>query len=242
MASHGRKQRMTSRITNASSAYLQAVDCLPDHQTFSGHLVARCHRWQDRVGHSLWWREASLPSPETSLSPVKALSSPGAGPGEMLILQSQEGEASDPWPLSPPLQEIVAEPLAAGRRPVLLGVGMAGRSHWSATIEGDGMAEAIAMDIACRTAAAPARLGSSYRVPPAWEASLVDERSLHLQHPLGMSVLVEVIGALQLRWTAPQLTLCLPVDAENHHRGQTYRWRYVVRAALTRTGEPGVVS
>ena len=108
---------------------------------------------------------------------------------------------------------------------------MAGRSHWSATIEGDGMAEAIAMDIACRTAVAPARLGSSYRLAPAWEAILVDERSLQLRHPFGMKVVLEAIGLLRLEWTAGLLTLKLPVDSQQHQRGQTYRWRYVVRTA-----------
>ena len=50
------------------------------------------------------------------------------------LLESIEGTATDDWPPSPPLQSLSIETLPDGRRVALL-VGMAGRSHWSASIE-----------------------------------------------------------------------------------------------------------
>ena len=74
---------------------------------------------------------------------------------------------------------------------MLLGVGMAGKAHWSATIEGDSMTEAIAFDMACRTSSLPLQLGSSYSIESSWR--LVDHRehSVKLQHPDGFGIVTE---------------------------------------------------
>ena len=68
---------------------------------------------------------------------------------EHLLLASVEGTAEHEWPPSPPLQSLSIEELAPGRRAALL-VGMAGRSHWSASIEPVPGRAAIVFDIACR--------------------------------------------------------------------------------------------
>ena len=47
------------------------------------------------------------------------------------LLKSVEGVASDTWPASPPLQQISAREIAGD--PAIMGVGMAGHSHWSAS-------------------------------------------------------------------------------------------------------------
>jgi hypothetical protein len=82
---------------------------------------------------------------------------------EHLLLESVEGTADDEWPSSPPLQSLSIEELAPGRRAALL-VGMAGRSHWSASIEAIPGRTALVFDIACRlgTGRAIAALGSTY--------------------------------------------------------------------------------
>ncbi len=79
------------------------------------------------------------------------------------VLESVEGSASDDWPASPPLQNLSIEKLAPGRRAALL-VGMAGRSHWSASIEPVPGEPALVFDVACRTGDSEVSLGSLYRV------------------------------------------------------------------------------
>jgi hypothetical protein len=78
------------------------------------------------------------------------------------LLESNEGTPADNWPLSPPLQSLSIETLPDGRRVALL-VGMAGGSHWSASIEAvTGRAELI-FDVACRHTKEPKWLGNSYQ-------------------------------------------------------------------------------
>lgn len=50
---------------------------------------------------------------------------------QQLLLTSVEGSASDEWPASPPLQQISAQEIVGD--PAIMGVGMAGHSHWSAS-------------------------------------------------------------------------------------------------------------
>src|SRR5439155_1224637 len=79
------------------------------------------------------------------------------------LLESIEGTAADQWPASPPLQTLSVEELPGERRVALL-VGMAGGSHWSASIEAVAEKGELIFDIACRHAAAPVWLGSRYRL------------------------------------------------------------------------------
>ncbi len=176
-------------------------------ETSSGPLVARCFVTGDRTGHGIWWCEG----------------------GAELILSSLEGTPDQAWPCSPPFQEIVAENIAAGGRPALLGVGMAGKSHWSATIEGDGFSEAIAFDIACRTAAVPALLGSAYLIADHWTATRVSESSLSICHTDGRQVVLDTIGNCALAWSGKNVAIKPSLDATQHQRGKTYRWRYVLK-------------
>src|SRR5207244_9937204 len=77
------------------------------------------------------------------------------------LLESIEGTANDDWPPSPPLQSLSMETLTDGRRVALL-VGLAGRSHWSASIEPAlGKAELV-FDLACRHGPNHGMLGSRY--------------------------------------------------------------------------------
>ncbi len=81
--------------------------------------------------------------------------------GLITLLESVESAAEVAWPHSPPLQELEVEP-RGGNQKVSLLVGMAGTSHWSASVEVD--ANSLRFDIACRTRDATARLGSTYLV------------------------------------------------------------------------------
>lgn len=78
------------------------------------------------------------------------------------LLASLEGRDTDDWPASPPLQHVTMEGRGDGRRVALL-VGMAGTSHWSASIEPIGRAPGFLFDVACRVKAPPVILSSTYR-------------------------------------------------------------------------------
>ena len=200
---------INSNHARSAERFLEYNECIKNDHSVSGSLMARCYKAGDRTGHCVWWLEDDIPT---------------------LIMMSLEGHSKQAWPESSPFQQIVCENVGAGEKPVLLGVGMAGKAHWSATIEGDSMTEAIAMDIACRTAVAPERLGSTYWIPPQWTAKLVTENSLSLEHLHGLKVVIESVGNTPIVYEGQKLQIHPKIDFANHHRGQTYRWRYLVRS------------
>ena len=97
-------------------------------------------RQTDRYGHRVWLVQS--------------------GHDPELILDSVEGKPNEDWPASPPLQTLTLEMLPSGQCVALL-VGMAGRSHWSASFEAT--QKGFVCDIACRHAAQPQWLGSQYQ-------------------------------------------------------------------------------
>jgi hypothetical protein len=165
------------------------------------------------------------------------------------LMQSVEGDSSDTWPPSGPFQQIVKESVGTGKAPVLLAVGMAGKSHWSGTFEGDAFSEAIAMDFAVRVNQAPGFVGSTYWLDAVWkvdlqsvdsetqaEASVPLGRTVRIEHRLNAKVLLlESIGASRLSVRRIEekgtiVTIHQRNDFESDKRVQTLRWRYVVRA------------
>jgi hypothetical protein len=77
------------------------------------------------------------------------------------VLESEEGGPDGDWPASPPLQTLHIDGRAVA--PVALLVGMAGASHWSASVEPLTGVHGFAFDVACRVKSRPVRLGSAYR-------------------------------------------------------------------------------
>lgn len=110
-------------------------------------LELRFRQHGDRQGHSLAWvREGQSTT----------------------MLESLEGDDQSAWPPSPPLQQLSIEQRETGD--VALLVGMAGKSHWSLSVEAlpDG---ALRFEAACRLSPAEAQLpaharwlGSTYRI------------------------------------------------------------------------------
>ena len=82
--------------------------------------------------------------------------------GERVLLESVEGTSAEPWPTAPPLQQLSVEEPSRGAWVGLL-VGMAGKSHWSMSVEPLPGTRRIAFDVACRLRESPALLGSTYR-------------------------------------------------------------------------------
>jgi hypothetical protein len=129
------------------------------------------------------------------------------------LLDSIEAGNQNDWPHSPPLQTLTFEELPDGRRVALL-LGMAGRSHWSVSIEPLAGEAKVVVDVACRHATTPASLGSRYRrVSPAGRSCPVRESEIAAVSDRGE--MIEVVP----------LTL---VD-----QGTT-RWRYVLSTQYRR--------
>ena len=77
-------------------------------------------------------------------------------------LTSVEGSPEDEWPASAPFQSLHIEQREDGRTLAFL-VGMAGKSHWSASVEIDRETNSVLFDIACRVRdCTPGFLGSNY--------------------------------------------------------------------------------
>jgi hypothetical protein len=76
-------------------------------------------------------------------------------------LTSREGRPDEKWPPSPPLQSLHLEDRPGGIRIAML-VGMAGRSHWSMSVEADRTHSRLLFDVACRVFEEPVWLGSRY--------------------------------------------------------------------------------
>lgn len=79
-----------------------------------------------------------------------------------VALVSQEGTDEEPWPPSPPFQQLHVEHRKEGD--VVLLVGMAGRSHWSAAVDVSPDGKSLRFDVAARGQSADGRLGSHYEV------------------------------------------------------------------------------
>ena len=135
---------------------------------------------------------------------------PDGGTSLLEALRSAEGDAGDAWPPSPPLQSLSIENLAGGRRAALL-VGMAGRGHWSASIEADDANAALVFDIACRSAVRPEKLLSCYAVGPGFpQVCLTTENT-----PPAPATVIQDGDWLAVNCPLPSQAL-----------GPTWRWRY----------------
>ncbi len=153
--------------------------------------------------------------------------------GWNLVAESLEGTSDEAWPPSPPFQQVHFEPRDDGSQVALL-VGMAGRSHWSASVEIDPVDDVLRWDVACRTSDVPSWLGAKYQFALPAEATGAQLRfhigDLHavaiLQDGNG-EALPAVVAGNQLQWSVP---------AAASQRAQTIRWRYAFKVE---TSEPG---
>jgi hypothetical protein len=123
---------------------------------------------------------------------------------------------SDDWPASPPIQELSLETI--GGQDVLLGVGRAGKSHWSVSIETIDIdsAPAIRFDYACRCPQPPDWLGTTYGPQSADNG----DDSTALQVTCG-----EDSSKVSDGWGASKRIVIKPSDQPQKWPG-TVRWRY----------------
>jgi hypothetical protein len=143
------------------------------------------------------------------------------------LLESIESDAIEAWPLSPPLQQVHFEQ-RDGRGHVALLVGMAGRSHWSLSVEPDLALHAIVFDAACRLGGSPRNLGSRYRsLAGAWQCDATGRASLSLGEGHERICVESSDGILAVSDGADVLAIH-PTHVEDAIR-QTVRWRYAIR-------------
>ncbi len=191
---------------------------MPDHietrSILDGRLRIEFSRQADRFGHVILLVEGDAARP---------------------ILSSVEGSGRDLWPLSPVLQQIHVEDRSdslgrasrrdsATERHVALLVGMAGRSHWSLSVEPVIATAALVFDVACRVSAAESPdLRSTYL--PAVVPKLLENGSCVLA--LENAWLVTVRSEDHCNATLQTGELGLSISPRQLG-GPTRRWKYLV--------------
>ncbi|HEX5446093.1 MAG TPA: hypothetical protein VFW87_19860 [Pirellulales bacterium] len=133
--------------------------------------------------------------------------------GWRAVLASVEGSPEDDWPASPPFQSLEIEP--RGGQPVALLVGMAGKSHWSASVSIVPDSPCVHFDVAVRVRASEVGpLGSAYR------AMDVSQAQLELPNECAGISIVREPGNVRVSVAAPHAAAA-----------RTIRWAYRVRLA-----------
>ena len=151
---------------------------------------------------------------------------------QTITLRSGDGETvhqwrdafaseNEDWPGSPPIQQLSLESIRGAM--TLLGVGQAGKSHWSVSVEtvGDGDDAVLRFDVACRTSQVPEWLGSRYYelvAPSVGHPAM----KLHGDRVTPEAILVELAIALPVQ--VPPLQKMPP----NKPLAKTHRWCYRV--------------
>jgi len=136
-----------------------------------------------------------------------------SSPESECFLTSIEGRHDEKWPSSSPLQSLHIEDRPGGVRIAML-VGMAGRSHWSMSVESDVAGNRFLFDVACRISEVPSWLGSSYAVSLGADAA---------SWPIQIEPLAPAI--LQLE-SGHRAIIVAPLSEGTFPR--TVRWRYTI--------------
>ncbi|MCC9602702.1 hypothetical protein LOC67_19295 [Stieleria sp. JC731] len=123
------------------------------------------------------------------------------------VVESFEEAEELPWPASPPLQQLSVEVI--NDQEVALGVGCAGTSHWSLSVQP--IENGFHFEWACRTKVSPERLLSTYQIrgtsEPAWNLE-----------PVGSSTRTDGNGVTELKPTA------------SLSEAGTFQWAYTATA------------
>lgn len=145
----------------------------------------------------------------------------GKEPDQTLLLKSVNTSDSD-WPENPPWQEVIKE--SHGGLPVIMAIGRAGRSHWSAAWKVL-PAGVIHVEYACRIHAKPEMMGASLQLARGVSCSQVTAGcwslesgsfSLHITAGKETSIDVSSDGLISIR----------PIDDGNESLPRTMQWQY----------------
>lgn len=143
------------------------------------------------------------------------------------LLESVEGTEQEPWPPSPPMQQMVEESFAPGASPVLLGVGLSGNGHWSTAIETQ-HERLLKFDIACKNSKSASSFGSEYRVMAQAEQDKPSGMiAMQLETTLG-AVKIELSASMgQIYFCAEKQTIRISPHSDPESM-KTHRWCYEV--------------
>lgn len=118
----------------------------------AGRLQVRFAFCEDRFGHEVWAAEGEEWRP---------------------VMSSVEGTPEQSWPASAPLQTLHVETRPEG--PIALLVGMAGKCHWSASVELDVARHQVRFELAARVRPPGSPwLGSTYQLAEGYRARPVE--------------------------------------------------------------------
>ncbi len=141
------------------------------------------------------------------------------------FMQSVEGNDLDDWPASPAFRDLHRESRPGDRQVILL-VGMAGTSHWSASFEIDPRQATIAADVACRLHQSPGPLGSRYDASSAaWSVTQQLAVAKNPDHTAMAVLNVDHVSG-KLLHSARGLQIVPALDPANDRYPQTVQWRY----------------
>jgi hypothetical protein len=185
-----------------------------DERLEAGRLQVQFARRGDRYAHEICLRR---------------------GGAWVAVLSSVEGTPDDAWPHSPPLQSLHVERRADGRQVALL-VGMAGKGHWSASVELDAAGEQARFEVACRVpTTVRGRLQSCYQVPGAevddlitLEDGFVLIHDAHDDAQIGAQIELDPQLARGRLWRPDPTTIAIAPTIAAAETAQTLRWAYVV--------------
>jgi len=157
----------------------------------------------------------------------------------IVCLTAELGREQDPWPASPALQQLSLTELQSGRSSALL-VGMAGKSHWSQSIEADAATASLTFDVACRVQREPQWLGSRYRTRPGvWDSPAPDVRIAR-----GGRVELKIepaANSLPSRIENAGPSLAIAPDLRTQRFPATVRWKYRIAVRAATASPSGVV-
>ncbi len=142
------------------------------------------------------------------------------------LLASLEGSDQQQWPPSPPLQQLCVEDHQSNG-PVALLVGMAGKSHWSASVEARTDSTRVVFDMACRFQADPAKLGSTYRANGPFRLGTARHVDFDLEGERCRMTLLEADGLARAGFESVEGGLRIAYRPENG-TPTTARWKYEV--------------
>jgi hypothetical protein len=154
-----------------------------------------------------------------------------AGPTATACLSAELGRGRDPWPASPPLQQCSVEPSSRGGQMALL-IGMAGKSHWSQSVETAAAAPSLTFDVACRVHRQPLWLGSSYRANHPVEVLSASSVRLAVAAGVELTLTGESLdGASSVRMEVGDNHVAIVADLGRLPLPSTVRWRYRIALA-----------
>lgn len=139
------------------------------------------------------------------------------------LLESIEGSEEEPWPASPPMQQMVEECFTPGANPVLLGVGLSGNGHWSTAINTQKIGQ-LKFDIACKNTKSSTWFGSQYRLMAPIQPS-IRPNSIEFFIEAARMELSTSIGRLD--FSDAERRVRVSPNSEPHSI-QTHRWCYEI--------------